>query len=50
MQCAMIFALIVIAGAPCIGIWRGRVWAKSNGKLLAQRRSASAGKSSAEAG
>ena len=50
MQCALIFAFVVVAVAPFIGIWGGHVWAKSDGKLLAQRRSASPGKSSAEAG
>src|ERR1017187_9431791 len=44
MQCALIFTFVVVAVAPFIGIWRGHVWAKSNGKLLAQRRSASPGK------
>ena len=50
MQFAIIYAFVVVASAPLIGMWRGHVWAKSNGKLLAQRRSASAGKSGAEAG
>jgi hypothetical protein len=40
MQCAMIYAFVVVAGAPFIGIWRGHVWARSNGKLLAQRKPA----------
>ena len=49
MQCALIFAFVVVAVAPFIGIWRGHLWAKFSGKLLAQRRSASPGKNSAEA-
>jgi hypothetical protein len=31
MQTALIYAFIVVAGAPLIGIWRGHVWAKRNG-------------------
>jgi hypothetical protein len=34
MQSAMIYAFIVVAGAPFIGIWRGHVWAKANGMVL----------------
>jgi hypothetical protein len=34
MQSAVIYAFVVIAGAPLIGIWRGHVWAKANGKVL----------------
>ena len=34
MQYAVIYAFVVIAGAPLIGIWRGHVWAKANGKVL----------------
>jgi hypothetical protein len=34
MQYAVIYAFVVVAGAPLIGIWRGHVWAKANGKVL----------------
>jgi hypothetical protein len=34
MQTAVIYAFIVVAGAPLIGIWRGHVWAKKNGFAL----------------
>jgi hypothetical protein len=34
MQIAVIYAFIVIAGAPLIGIWRGHMWAKSKGLVL----------------
>ncbi|HEY4379120.1 MAG TPA: hypothetical protein VGN01_02175 [Acidobacteriaceae bacterium] len=34
MQYAMIYAFIVVAGAPLVGIWRGHVWAKANGMAL----------------
>ncbi len=34
MQYAVIYAFVVIAGAPLIGIWRGHAWAKANGKVL----------------
>ena len=34
MESALIFAFVVVAGAPLIGIWRGHVWAKGNGKVL----------------
>ena len=34
MQNAMAYAFIVIAVAPLIGIWRGHMWAKSNGMVL----------------
>jgi len=34
MQNAMVYAFIVVAVAPLIGIWRGHVWAKSNGLIL----------------
>jgi hypothetical protein len=34
MQYALIYAFVVVAGAPLIGIWRGHVWAKANGKVL----------------
>jgi hypothetical protein len=34
MQNALIYAFVVVAGAPLIGIWRGHVWAKANGKVL----------------
>jgi hypothetical protein len=34
MQTAVIYAFIVVAGAPLIGIWRGHVWAKANGLAL----------------
>jgi hypothetical protein len=34
MQFAVIYAFVVVAGAPLFGIWRGHVWAKANGKVL----------------
>jgi hypothetical protein len=34
MQFAVIYAFVVVAGAPLIGIWRGHVWAKANGLVL----------------
>ena len=34
MQYAVMYAFVVVAGAPLIGIWRGHVWAKANGKSL----------------
>lgn len=34
MEICMIYAFVVVAGAPLIGIWRGHVWAKANGKVL----------------
>jgi hypothetical protein len=34
MQDATVYALIVIAVAPLIGIWRGHAWAKSHGLTL----------------
>jgi hypothetical protein len=34
MQISLVFAFVVVAAAPLIGIWRGHVWAKKNGKLL----------------
>jgi len=34
MQFAVIYAFVVVAGAPLIGIWRGHKWAKANGLVL----------------
>jgi hypothetical protein len=34
MQSAMVYAFVVIAIAPLVGIWRGHVWAKANGLVL----------------
>jgi hypothetical protein len=34
MNYAVIFAFVVVAGAPLVGIWRGHVWAKANGMVL----------------
>jgi hypothetical protein len=34
MRNAMVYAFIVVAVAPLIGIWRGHVWAKANGLIL----------------
>ena len=34
MRIALIYAFVVIAGAPLIGIWRGHAWAKAHGKVL----------------
>jgi hypothetical protein len=34
MQSAMLYAFVVIAVAPLVGIWRGHVRAKANGLVL----------------
>jgi len=34
MNYAVIFAFVVVAGAPLVGIWRGHMWAKANGMVL----------------
>jgi hypothetical protein len=34
METAVIYAFIVVAGAPLIGIWRGHAWGKANGLTL----------------
>jgi hypothetical protein len=34
MQTALVFAFVVVAAAPLIGIWRGHVWAKKQGLVL----------------
>jgi hypothetical protein len=34
MEICLIYAFVVVAGAPLIGIWRGHVWAKANGLVL----------------
>jgi hypothetical protein len=34
MQMAVIYAFVVVAVAPLIGIWRGHAWAKKNGLSL----------------
>lgn len=34
MEMAVIYAVIVVAGAPLFGIWRAHVWAKKNGLEL----------------
>ena len=34
MQIAVIYVVLVVAGAPLIGIWRGHMWAKANGLKL----------------
>ena len=34
MEYAVIYAFVVVAGAPLIGIWRAHVWAKANGMVL----------------
>jgi hypothetical protein len=39
MEIAWVFAFVMVAGGPLIGMWRGHVWAKSQGMVL---RSASA--------
>jgi hypothetical protein len=31
---AVIYAFVVVAVAPLIGIWRAHVWAKANGLVL----------------
>jgi len=34
MQTSLVYAFLVIAVAPLIGIWRGHAWAKSKGMVL----------------
>jgi hypothetical protein len=34
MESCLIYAFVVVAGAPLIGIWRGHVWARANGLVL----------------
>jgi len=34
MQIAVIYAFVVVAGAPLIGIWLAHRWAKANGMVL----------------
>jgi len=34
MESTVIYAFLVVACAPLIGIWRGHVWAKKNGFVL----------------
>lgn len=34
MEIAVIYAFVVVACAPLVGIWRGHVWAKANGMVL----------------
>jgi hypothetical protein len=34
MEMCLIYAFVVVAGAPLIGIWRGHVWARANGLVL----------------
>jgi hypothetical protein len=34
MQSALVYAFLVIAVAPLVGLWRGHAWAKANGMIL----------------
>jgi hypothetical protein len=34
MQMSVIYAFVVVAGAPLFGIWRAHAWAKKNGLEL----------------
>jgi hypothetical protein len=34
MQTSLVYAFLIIAAAPLIGIWRGHAWAKANGMVL----------------
>jgi len=34
MQYSLVYAFVVVAGAPLVGIWRAHVWAKANGMAL----------------
>lgn len=34
MESTVIYAFLVVACAPLIGIWRAHVWARSNGFVL----------------
>jgi hypothetical protein len=39
MTTTVIYAFLVVACAPLIGIWRGHVWAKRNGFVLRKEQS-----------
>ena len=34
METTVVYAFLVVACAPLVGIWRGHVWAKSRGLVL----------------
>ncbi len=34
MQMTVVYAFVVVAVAPLIGIWQGHKWAKANGLVL----------------
>jgi hypothetical protein len=34
MESTVIYAFLVVACAPLVGIWRAHVWAKNNGLVL----------------
>lgn len=38
MTTTVIYAFVVVAVAPLIGIWRGHVWAKKNGFVMRDER------------
>jgi hypothetical protein len=38
MTSTVIYAFVVVAIAPLVGIWRGHVWAKKNGYVLREER------------
>jgi hypothetical protein len=39
MTSTVIYAFVVVAIAPLVGIWRGHVWAKKNGFVLREEHS-----------
>ena len=36
MESTVVYAFLVVASAPLIGIWRAHAWAKKNGLVLRQ--------------
>lgn len=38
MSTTVIYAFVVVAIAPLVGIWRGHAWAKKNGFVLRDER------------
>jgi hypothetical protein len=40
MESTVIYAFLVVACAPLIGIWRAHVWAKKNGLVLREKNEA----------
>ena len=40
MESTVIYAFLVVACAPLVGIWRAHVWAKKNGFVLREEQEA----------